>query len=176
MLRAQSQPQNESQQEEDPMIKMLQSIMGGGGGDPSDPNAPEMPSFSPDDISKATGIPSFVTSMFLGKPPETEEQKKQAARWKIIHALFSILIGLYTVWSVRTSIASFGAKPPAPATFQNPFILFVMGELLVEGGRLTMKGIGSPKGIGAWYQLAKDIGRDGGVVIFFLGICIWLQR
>ncbi|KKY18543.1 hypothetical protein UCRPC4_g04879 [Phaeomoniella chlamydospora] len=170
LLRQQAPAEAGAEQQEDPMIRMMQSMLGG---DPSDPNAPEMPSFSADDVSKATGIPSFVTNLFLGKAPETEQQKRQVSLWKMIHGVFSVLLGIYTVWMVQTSIASFGANPPTPPMVWNPFLVFVMGELLVEGTRLTLRGMGSPKGIGAWYQLAKDLGRDGSVVVFFLGISMW---
>ena len=177
ILRAQGPEGNGSQTpqgEEDPMMKMLQSIMGGM--DPSDPNGGEMPSISPDDISKATGIPSWATSMLFGKTPETEQQKRQTFIWKIIHAVFALLVGVYMLWTVNGAMASFGAKPPAPPTVRNPFILFVVGELLVETTRITMRGMGSPKGIGAWYQIAKDIGRDGSVVIFLLGMYMWWNK
>ena len=173
ILRAQPQAENGTPQEqaEDPMAKMLQQLLGGM--DPNDPNAAEMPKLSPDDISKATGIPSWITNMVLGKPPETEQRKKQAFMWKIIHLVFAVLIGIYTVWTVTTSMATFGANPPTPPTLRNPFLIFTVGELLVETTRLTLRGMGSPKGIGAWYQIVKDVGRDGSIVIFLLGVSMW---
>ena len=173
LLRGQPQADNDAPQDqtEDPMAKMLQQLLGGM--DPNDPNAGEMPKLSPDDISKATGIPSWVTNMFLEKPPATEEQKRQVFVWKSIHLIFSTLVGAYTLWTVTTSMATFGANPPTPPTFRNPFLIFMLGELLVETSRLTVGGMGSPKGIGAWYQIAKDVGRDSSIVIFLLGMGIW---
>ena len=173
LLRSQEPQQGagDGPQDEDPMMKMLNSILGGG--DPNNPTA-GLP-FSPEDIKKATGLPSFVTDMIFGsqKAPPTPAQEQSTRIWTMIHYLFSILAGLYVVRMVSYSVQEFGTNPPAPPTFQNPFLLFVMGELLVQGTRIVAVDRAGPKGAWAWWQILKNVGRDGSIVVFMLGIATW---
>ncbi|KAJ9639633.1 hypothetical protein H2204_003703 [Knufia peltigerae] len=173
---AQQQPQA---QEEDPMLKMLQAMMGGADG-ASDPNAPGggmggIPGMSPDDISKMTGLPSFLTSMFMGsqKAPPTQAEMRATRLWKIVHVVFAIFAGLYLVFCINTATETFGENPPAPATFQNPFIVFATGELLVQGSRVLTSGHSDKSGIGLWIQMLREFVGDGAIVVFMLGIASW---
>lgn len=159
--------------EDDPMVKMLQSMMGTMSGDP---NAAADASLSPDDISKVTGLPPFLTNMLTGRSqqaPPTPAQLKTARIWKMIHILVATLIGAYLVYVVDRSISTFGSRPPAPATAQNPLVLFVTSELLIHGSRIALSGQPPKTGLGAWYQLIKDLGRDGAILLFMLGVYYW---
>src|SRR2546423_3682267 len=86
-LRAQEpqpeQPQ-QGQQEDDPMMKMLNMLLGGTDG--SNPNRGGLP-VPPDDISKATGLPPFLTNMFIGEEsaPPTLADKQRARIWALVH-------------------------------------------------------------------------------------------
>lgn len=55
--------------EDDAMMKMMQAMLGGMNGGPNASNPGEMP-FSPDDFSKMTGIPPFLTNMVMGGKQE----------------------------------------------------------------------------------------------------------
>lgn len=177
LLRAQEPQQGqEPQPAEDPLMQMLQSIMGTSpdGADPANPGG--LP-FSPDDISKATGLPPFLTDMFMGglmgKAAPTPAQEHSAKTWTIIHILFSLLAGIYVVYSITSSIQQFGTKPPAPAVMQNPFLVFILGELLMHGSQIVIVDQGVPKGMWAWWQIFKDIARDGSIVVFMMGVSAW---
>ncbi|KAI1628341.1 hypothetical protein EDD37DRAFT_689177 [Exophiala viscosa] len=135
--------QNQSQQPEDPMLKMLQTMMGAMDGT-SNPNTPGgagfpggLPGLSPDDISKATGLPSFLTNMVMGgqKAPPSHAELQATRLWKSLHVIFALIAGLYLVFTVTRATETFGENPPRPATFQNPFVVFLTGELLVQGTR-----------------------------------------
>ena len=173
MLRAQEPQPGQDPQAEDPMMKMLNQMLGGADG--SDPTNPGGLPFSPDDISKATGLPPFLTNMFMGgqKAPPTPAQEQSARIWTIVHVIFSLLAGIYVVHTITSSTLLFGASPPAPATIQNPFLIFVMGELLVHGARTLLGGQGMPEGIGAWWLILKGISRDGSIVVFMMGAAAW---
>ncbi|KAJ9608642.1 hypothetical protein H2200_006413 [Cladophialophora chaetospira] len=170
----------ETQQEEDPMMKMLQAMMGGMDGT-SDPNAPGgmggLPGLSPDDISKATGLPPFLTNMVLGKQkaPPTQAEIQATRIWKIVHVLFAMLAGLYTVITISTSTLKFGENPPAPATFQNPFLVFLTGEILLQSARILFQGGSGKSGIGLWIQMGKELFGDGMVMVFGLGLAAWIK-
>ena len=175
------QGQNQSQQlgmpdENDPMIKMMQSMLGGLSGDPNAPDAGQLP-FSADDISKMTGMPSFLTSMFLGgKPqaPPSPEQVSKERTWKVLRILLSVVIGIYTVFTVGYSVDNFGHNPPAPATIQNPFLVFVMGELLVNGARTVVaKTPANQSGFKTYIQAGRAVASDGAIVLFMLGAYSW---
>ena len=162
--------------EEDQMIKMMQNLLGGMSGEPGAAPGPGIGGlpFSAEDVSKMTGIPPFLTNMFLGPAPvpPTEAEKRTESLWKLVRVVLSSLIGIYTIWIVNKSVELFGQNPPAPATAQNPFVIFVMAELLVHGAR-TMTGRTTGNGLKGWFQSVKDIGRDGAIVIFLLGCNSW---
>jgi len=172
------QEQGQTQQEEDPMLKMLQAMMGGMDGS-SDSNAPSGvgagPGLSPDDISKATGLPPFLTNMILGnqKAPPSQTEIQATRIWKLVHVVFAIVAGLYLVFSIGGSTQTYGENPPAPATFRNPFIVFLTGELLVQSARVLSKGQSGKSGIGLWIQLGKEFIGDGAVMVFMLGLASW---
>lgn len=162
--------------ENDPMIKMMQSMLGGMSGDPNAPGAGDMP-FSVDDISKMTGMPSFMTNMFMGgnkQAPPTPEQISRERRWKVIRIVISILVGIYTVFTLDKSINTFGNNPPAPATVQNPLVVFLMGELLLQGGKSALSGKpASQSGIKSWISSIREIAADGAILLFILGVYSW---
>ncbi|OAP59691.1 hypothetical protein AYL99_06989 [Fonsecaea erecta] len=167
-------------QEEDPMFKMLQAMMGGMNGS-TDPNAPGPmgagPGLSPDDISKATGLPPFLINMVMGsqKAPPSQAEIQATRFWKVVHVMFAIMAGLYLVSSIHKSTQTYGENPPAPATFQNPFIVFMSGELLVQGARAVSKGQSGKSGIGLWIQMGKEFIGDGAIMVFMLGLASWMK-
>ncbi|KIW72709.1 hypothetical protein PV04_00885 [Phialophora macrospora] len=172
--------QGETQQE-DPMLKMLQAMMGGMEG-ASDPSAPggmggAMPGLSPDDISKATGLPPFLTNMVMGsqKAPPSPAVIQATRIWKIVHVVFAMLAGLYLVFDINKSTQLYGENPPAPATFQNPFIVFLTGELLLQSARVLTNGGSGKSGIGLWIQMGKELFGDGMVMVFGLGLAAWVK-
>ena len=162
------------------MMKMLQAMLGGMDG-PPDPNAPDgigaMPGLSPDLISKATGLPPFLTNMVMGnkKAPPSQAEIQATWFWKIAHVVFAIVAGLYLVITINTSTQTYGPDPPTPATFQNPFNLFMTGELLLQSTRALSKGQSGKSGIGLWIQMGKELFGDGMIMVFGLGLAQWLN-
>lgn len=156
------------------MMKMLGSMMGAMGGD-ADPNALPGMNFSPDDLAKATGMPSFVTSMLMGgnKVPPTPEEERTTRLWRILHVIFALLAGIYLVLSINKATQIFGEKPPSPATFQNPFTLFVIGEIVLQSARIVLAGTSGKRGPGLWWQMAKEFAGDGALSVFLLGVTSW---
>lgn len=183
MLRAQEpqqqgqageQQQQQQQLPEDPMMKLLSSLTGGENN--MDPNNPSGLPFSPEDIQAATGVPSWATSLLMGgkgKVPPTAAERKTAMIWNAIHIVFSILTGIYLLFMLGDATAKFGQDPPPPATAKNPFLVFVLGELLIHGSRILMKDPASMKRGNGWLQILKDVGRDGSIVLFMLGAANW---
>lgn len=156
------------------MARLMRQFMGNaeGGGDPSNPGG--FP-FSPEDIQSATGLPPFLTNMLLGqqKPPQTAAQKKEELVWKTVHILFAVLAGAYVLYMVTGSIATYGPRPPPPATAQNPLLLFVLGEVLLESATMTLRDKAAGPAGRSWLQMLKALGRDGGIVVFVLGLGLW---
>lgn len=170
------QPQQAGQMgEEDPMIKMMQTILGGMSGDPNAPSTGELP-FSADDISKMTGIPSFLTGMFMGnkQAPPSPEQVSRERTWKVLRIVLSILIGIYTIFTLDNSLSTFGHNPPAPATIRNPFYVFLTGQLLINGAKVVLAGnTPSQSGLKSYYRTFKEVAADGAISIFMLGVYSW---
>jgi GET complex subunit GET2 len=165
------------------MMKMLQAMMGGMGGEDGagDPNMPGgmggIPGFSPDDISKATGIPSFLTNMFMGnqRAPPTKAELQATKTWKLIHAVFAIFAGLYLVFTIDRATQTYGTNPPAPATIQNPFMIFLTGEVLVQSARVISNGTPGKSGMGLWIHMGKEFLGDGAIMVFMLGLASWIK-
>ena len=170
------QPGDDRQQNEheDPMIKMMNQLMGGMQGNGADSN--QLP-ISPGDLSKATGLPTFVSDMLLGKQgaPPTEAQLKLAKIWKMVHTIFAIVASIYTIFILDRSVSLFGKQPPAPATVRNPFLVFIMGELVIQGSKAVNLGSTGKQGLGLALQILKDFGADGCLVIFTMGVWSWWQ-
>lgn len=156
------------------MMKMLSQMMGGMNGDP---NAPGGVQFNPDDLSKATGLPSFVTNMLFGnkKAPPTPEEERQIRLWRVLHVVFAITAGLYLMFTIDRSTNMFGANPPSPATFQNPFTIFALGELFLQSARMITAGPSGKRGPGLWLQMLRESAGDGAIMIFLLGVSSWLK-
>jgi GET complex subunit GET2 len=160
--------------QEDPMMKMLNQLMTGMEGN-ADPNNPGGMPFNPEELSKATGLPSSLANMLLGsqKAPPTPAELQTIRLWKIIHVVFALIAGIYHLLAINWAEETFGAEPPAPATFQNPFLIFVLGEILLQSSRVLLDGSMGKRGPGLYYQMAKQFARDGGIVVFILGIAAW---
>lgn len=167
--------------EDDPMMKMLQTMMGGmsaGGmpGQPGDPNAsvPDTASMI-GDFAKSMGAPSFLVNLVFGKPPPppTAAQIKSDSTWKIIRMIFALLVGVYMLYMIDTSVASFGLNPPAPATARNPFLVFMTGELLMYSAKSVLAPPAPVAGLKAYWTAGKALATDGAIVVFMLGLYSW---
>ncbi|KAJ5779343.1 GET complex subunit GET2 [Penicillium paradoxum] len=184
MLRQGAPEQGQGQQpnDEDPTMKLLSSLMGAmPGGDPNAPpgappagagNGPA-PGFSLAAIASMLGVPPFLANMLGGAAPPTEAEQKRARVWKTLHTVFALAVAVYLLFIISSSVALFGNPPPKPATAQNPFAIFVTGELLLTGSKVLF---GGKSGMGMAVQLLKDIVRDGSVVLFMLGMGTWYNR
>lgn len=157
------------------MMKMMQAMMANLGGDGSDPNSSGGPGLgaglSAGDLSKATGLPSFVTDRLFGgqKAPPSKAELQATRLWKVVQVVFAVLAGLYLVWSIHKSTHAFGENPPAPATFQNPFLMFATGELLLQTTKVASKGHSGRSGTGLWIQIIRDVLGDGAILVFLMG-------
>lgn len=167
-------PQQQQQQPEDPMMKLLNQMMtGSGDGSTTEPNG--VP-FSPEDLSKATGLPPFLWDNLLGKKdkgPQTEAELQTSKMWRIIRTLFTLIISVYAVFIIQRSVRLFGKEPPAPATIRNPFLIFTTGELVIQGSKRAFSGPASKRGLALAFQVLKDLVADGLVVIFIIGAWSW---
>jgi hypothetical protein len=166
--------------DEDPTMKLLNSLMGAmPGGDPSTagPGAPPgagtpgLGSSLPA-IASMLGVPPFLANMLGGAAP-TEAEQKRVKVWKTLHTIFALVVAGYLLFIITSSVALFGISPPPPATAQSPFAIFVTGELLLTGGKVLF---GGKSGMGMAVQLFKDVVRDGSIVLFMLGMGTWYHR
>ncbi|KAJ6007012.1 hypothetical protein N7499_000674 [Penicillium canescens] len=185
MLRQSAPEQGQSQglqsdDAEDPAIKLLSSLLGampGGdpnappGATPSDAGAPPGPGSSLAAMATMAGVPPFLANMLGGAPAPTEAEQKSTRIWKTLHTVFALAVSFYLLFLIGTSVSLFGSPPPKPATAQNPFAIFVTGELLLTGGKVLFGG--KSGGMGMAVQLSKDVIRDGKLLLFVLGLASW---
>ncbi|GKZ19152.1 hypothetical protein AbraIFM66951_004516 [Aspergillus brasiliensis] len=158
---------------DDPTLKLLSSLMAG---DTSALGEGTLPGGqSPADLLTGLGVPPFVASM-LGEATrkKSDEEKREILVWKVLHVVFSVLIGVYLLVLIGSSVATFGSQPPPPATARNPFLFFTTGEVVLTGARVMMNKGGG--GLGLWVQLVRDIARDGSIVLFLFGMANWWHR
>ncbi|PKX92667.1 uncharacterized protein P174DRAFT_442535 [Aspergillus novofumigatus IBT 16806] len=171
LLRQNAPPAAQEGPDEDPTMKLLNSLMaggmpgldqgaGGGGGDGAGPGVSQA------ELASALGLPPFVSSMLgAATRPKTDEEKREIWTWKVLHVLFSVVMGAYFLVVISASVATYGSQPPPPARARNPFVLFTTGEM----GR----GLAGP---GMWIQLFRDVIQDGSIVLFLLGMSAWWHR
>ncbi|KAI9931361.1 hypothetical protein ASPWEDRAFT_34056 [Aspergillus wentii DTO 134E9] len=186
-------PGQQGPEEEDPTMKLLSSLMGGAGAmPPMGDQAPGAgagagagaggaaggaPALSPEMMS-ALGLPPFLSNIIGAvMTPQSEEEKKQAWTWKVLHVMFSLAVAFYLLLLIGSSVSTFGSQPPPPATARNPFLFFTTGEVMLSGARMAIKSrAGARAGLGTWIQLGKDVVRDGSLVLFVLGMGTWWHR
>lgn len=183
LLRGNAPAAAQEELEQDPM-KLLNAMLGGmsqgQGGIPQDSpsqgaSGNKIMGFSPAEITSILGLPPvFADILDAAMTPESPEAKKQAWIWRIVHVLFAFALGFYLLTLIGSSIVTYGSPPPPPATAQNPFVVFVTGELLLVGAKVLVQGR-REGGVTFWtgIQVFKDILQDGRMVLFLLGLGSW---
>ncbi|KAE8154797.1 hypothetical protein BDV25DRAFT_147010 [Aspergillus avenaceus] len=169
-------PSQQGPEEEDPALKMLNTLMGqmngenqGAAGPAGGPSQAELVS--------ALGLPPFVADLLgAATRQQTDEEKKEILTWKIIHVLFSVAVGIYLLMLIGSSVSTYGSQPPPPATVRNPFLFFTTGELVLTGARIMSKSRNGGVGIMAWVGMFQAVIRDGSIALFLLGMGAWWTR
>ncbi|EFR03856.1 hypothetical protein MGYG_06856 [Nannizzia gypsea CBS 118893] len=190
LLRAQ-QPPPSTADNADPTTKLLSNLFGmpppgagmtTPGGTPSfQPTAGDAPELSPNDLASALGISPSMANLFLQAKagPASASAQRNNSIWKIAHIIFATATSLYFLMLLQSTINIYGGgeRLPPPATVQNPFLILVMGELLLVGTReifMNNDGNGAGNGVIGMLKTGKrvlsDILRDGKIMIFILGI------
>ncbi|KAL4808389.1 hypothetical protein BDV18DRAFT_99183 [Aspergillus unguis] len=181
LLRQPVPSQQDAGEEEDPTLRLLNSLMGGMPGAAQGANANaggggDTVGGLPPGLASSLGLPPWMSSV-LGSATrqESEQQKKAILIFKILHIVFSVALGIYLVLLTSSSVATYGKQPPPPATAQNPFLFFTTGELLLGATRVVMKNSG-PVGPFMYIQLLRDFIRDGSIVLFLFGMGSWWNQ
>ena len=154
------------QQDDDPMMRLFQQLMGGVGGEPG--------------TEGDGGLPPGLAAILNGRPGGMDEfgQQQQGASspavnrssyiWKMLHTFYSMILGIYLVShssfvasSARLTASQSAASPSAssvsgvvkadqPAV--NMFWIFATTELVLQGSRFYLDQ-GKNWGQGGWLQL-----------------------
>ena len=124
MLRQAAPEQGQDQQSndmEDPTIKLLNSLLGAMPGDPNAPPPPPgaaggapgqaPPGLSPAFIASALGLPPFLANMLGGAAQATEEDQKSMRIWKGLHIFFALGVAIYLLFVISASVELFGSPP-----------------------------------------------------------------
>lgn len=167
--------------DEDPTVRLLNSLRGGmaagdgaGAGGPNNGGGNGGPPISQADIATALGLPPFMASMLPGgSQPQTESEKTAMWAWKILHVVFAIAVGVYFLVLMGSSVSLYGQSPPPPATARNPFMFFMTGEMVMTGARVFLKRGNGQAGLALYFNLFRDVVRDGSLVVFLLGMGAW---
>ncbi len=172
---------------EDPMLKIMQQMMGsmgeGPGGVPSFPGMPPMP----------------------GQAPQQTEEP-YAYIWRILHAIFALGLGFYIAFTTTFTGTKFEREKSGlafSAEEQNSlsptsirfFYIFATAEMILQSSRFFMeKGRAQQTGImgtimgflpepykgylglGSRYlRIWSTVSGDALVCVFVLGVCAWLR-
>jgi hypothetical protein len=168
---------------DDPMMKMLQQMMGGAPGEGAD----GMPSFP--------GMPTMPGQAVAADP--------YAYLWRIIHAVFALSLGLYIAFATpftgskldreASKVGSFAQGSGLSAGSVHFFWIFATAEVVLQTSRFFMeKGQGRQGGIlgtvigflpepykgyvaliSRYAKIWTTISGDAMVLVFVLGACAW---
>lgn len=180
LLRANPPEQHAQQQiDQDPMMKVLSSMLGGiPGAENTAPGAgmapPNQGDLGMNDLTSALGIPPLLSNMIFGggASQQTPEEKNRERILKLLHTLFALFIGFYLVTLVSSAVTTYGVNPPPPATAQNPFVIFMTVEMLLIGARVALGRIQQGT-LATGLQIFRALVRDGSIAIFALGAASW---
>ncbi|BCR83436.1 uncharacterized protein ACHE_10838A [Aspergillus chevalieri] len=175
----QQQLQEQGIEDEDPAVKLLHSILAGNvpGSEQGGAGAGGAEGPSQADLLSALGLPPFLSSL-VGAATQTksETEKQETWVWKMVHVAFALVMAVYVLVVIGTSVATYGSSPPPPATARNPFVVFTTGEMVLSGARMALKSRrGANGGIGVWVEMMRDAVRDGALMVFVLGMGTWWQ-
>ncbi|KAL2365815.1 hypothetical protein RJZ56_001270 [Blastomyces dermatitidis] len=176
LLRSQ-QPLDQQTPEQNPAALLNSLLAGGPAGSDTFPGGGEGPAFNLADIASGFGVPPYLAKFFFGgnSQPASPAEQRITSIWKLVHVVFSLAMGIYLLSLFRSSVLTFGPNPPPPATAQNPFVLFLTGEVVLCGTRvLTRARDGELKNARAWIQILRELVRDGRIAVFVLGAGMWL--
>jgi hypothetical protein len=167
---------------EDPMMKLLQQMMGGIPGE------------------GANGMPSFPGMPNMSGSAEAAVADPYAYIWRILHAVFALSLGLYIAFTTpftgtkiaRLSSGTSEGLTPASVHF---FYIFATIEVLLQTSRFFLEK-GKPQATGImgaiqgflpepykgylglvlrYSRIWTTISGDAMVLVFVLGVCVWLQ-
>lgn len=171
---------------EDPMLRMMQQILGGSGGAPGDGGLP--PGLA--DMFGALGGQSEQT-----QPPATSS----AAIWRVVHAVFSLVLGLYIALFSSFTGSKFSRSQTVDGATDvvgpRLFWLFATAEVVLqssryflERGQLPASGLlgtisralpepygGYVRVVGRYSVIYSTIVADAMVLVFVLGCVAWLR-
>lgn len=158
-------------------MKLLSAMLGGlPAGENTAPGS-QAGQLAPSDLTSALGLPPFLSKLLLGGglQPQSPEAKKREWIWKLLHVFFALASGIYLLMLIGSSVTLYGSQPPPPATAQNPFVIFMTGELLLNGARMLLasRSDGQLVNLATWLQLVRNVVRDGSVAVFVLGAATW---
>lgn len=189
--------------QDDPMMAMLQQMMGGGpGGMPGMPGGPGQAGASPGDLPP--GLANIFSAMNGGAAaPEPSPEQSSAWIWRLVHSVFSLGLAIYIVLQTPftgSKIArdnlldeDWTAQSTPAQTFAHFFYLFATFEVVlqssryfIEKGQLQGSGIlstvagilpppygGYVRTIGRYSVIYSTIVSDAMVVVFVLGATSW---
>jgi hypothetical protein len=176
---------------EDPMMKLMQQMMGGASGDP---NGQLPPGLAEIFGGAGGGMPAMPGQ------PQQQAPSSSAYLWRIVHAIFSLSLALYVVFTTpftgtkaaRTASA-YHQLEGGESFGQRLFYLFATVEVVlqssryfIERGQLPPSGIMGtlaqflPMPYAGWIKVAGRYGviyttvvADAMVVVFVLGAMAW---
>lgn len=153
LLRSRESAPSDAPTEEDPIEKMLKTMLAG------EPGSGISPDLVPSGVSWLSKTASFASS--FASPP-------LQPKWDFLHVVFAVAIAVYLLFILQSSVQTYGTRPPSPATAQNPFALFIGGEIVLSSIRAAAARQRPGIGTFVWPLI-----RDGRVVLFVLGTAVW---
>lgn len=185
---------------QDPMMAMLQQMMGGGGmPGGSGTSAGGQPGMPPD---MSSGMADILAAMQGGSATEPSPTQSSAWIWRLVHSLFSLALAVYIVLQTpfsgskqsRELVADdWTVESPPADSFAHFFYLFATFEVImqssryfIEKGQLQGSGIlstvagilpapygGYVRTIGRYGVIWSTVVSDAMVVVFVLGATTW---
>lgn len=187
--------QAQQQGEEDPMMKMLQQMMGGMPGAEGQPG--EGDGGLPPGLAAMLGAGGLAGIPGMG--PAAQKEDTYGYLWKIAHAIFALLLGVYvtaTSHAFTGDVIRGGIDGVGHEGGVNVFWVFATAELVLQSSRFFLeKGGSSP--LGGWIGIVGNmlpepwrgyltlaarysgiwstVVEDGMVIVFVVGLVAWFK-
>ena len=107
-----AQSNQQQQEEQDPMVRLMSTLLGTSPSDPNNPDAAGGANGLPPGLASLLGaaIPGMNNGASAASPAQQRAERQYTSLWKVVHAAFALLLGIYVTGTATVYLGYSGVK------------------------------------------------------------------